>query len=325
MDPGFPDDDPMWVSAAAPATVANVVCGFDVFGFAVHQPSDRVRVRWLSAGPGPQVSIGRITGDDGRLPIGSDRNTAGVAILRLMHHLGLSGSVEMELHKGLPLGSGLGSSAASSVAALVAFDALAGLGLSRRELLPFAIDAERMACGAAHADNVAPGLLGGFVLIRGYEPLDVVSIPYPETLHAVLVHPAIELETRDSRQVLKGVVPLKDAVAQWGNTAGLVAGLMMGDLRLIARSMTDHVVEPTRGLLIPGYTRVKDAALDAGALGAGISGSGPTLFALCDVTADERLPSRIGSAMQEAFSQVGLQSTVFHSPLSAEGARLIPS
>ena len=224
----------------------------------------------------------------------------------------------MELVKGLPLGSGMGSSAASAVAALVAVNELTRCNLSRAELLPFAMESERLACGSAHADNVAPGLYGGFVLVRSYEPLDVVSIPFPGTLNCVLVHPDLELKTRDARKVLRSTLSLKDAVTQWGNTAGMVAGLMKGDLELIGRSMEDKVAEPVRSLLIPGYAQVRQAAKESGAIGCGISGSGPTMFAFCEGDTNQ-----VAAAMQQAFSSAGLTSSVFHSRLDPQGASII--
>lgn len=308
------------VSAFAPATVANVTCGFDVFGLAAEAPGDVVHLRWSNAGSGRRVNILGIKGDGGLLSLDGERNTAGVAVLRLMSHHGIDRPVDLELDKGLPLGSGMGSSAASSVASLVAFNELAGLGLTARQLLPFALEAEQMACGAAHADNAAPCLLGGFVLIRSYEPLDVISIPFPSGLRIVLVHPEIELQTRDSRRVLRSSLSLTDAVRQWGNTAGVVAGLMSGDMELLSRAMVDHIAEPVRGLLIPGYAQVRSAAVEAGAIGAGISGSGPSLFAMCLPTSDENLPLQIGEAMQHAFASAGLRSHCYVSGLSGSGA-----
>lgn len=312
------------VTAFAPATVANVVCGFDVFGLAANEPGDIVSVRWSTEDTGSLVRIVSIEGDNGSLSRDAERNTAGVAILQLMQKHRLDRPVDLALVKGLPLGSGMGSSAASAVAALVAFNELASLGLSRIELLPFAMEAERSACGSAHADNVAPCLMGGFVLVRSYEPLDVVSIPFSASLHVALVHPDIELKTRDARSLLRQSVSLRDAISQWGNTAGMVAGLMKGDMELVSRSMEDRVAEPVRGLLIPGYDLVRQAARTAGAIGCGISGSGPTLFALCNVCqGDEALPLRVGKAMQEAFTRAGLTSSIYVSPLNTRGARLL--
>ena len=304
-------------SAFAPATVANVVCGFDVFGFAVDQPGDIVHVRWRSE---PGAVISKIVGDGGKLPMDANKNTAGVAVIQFLEKAGISKGVEIELQKNLPLGSGMGSSASSAVAALVAVNELAGAPFSKIELISFALEAERVACGSAHADNIAPSLIGGFVLIRSYHPLDIVSIPFPEYLCCVLVHPDIELKTKDARQLLKPTVPLRDAVQQWGNTAGLVAGLMKSDDELIARSMNDLVAEPARSMLIPGYDAVKVAAKEAGAIGCGISGSGPTMFALSNKIS---MAENAGKAMMRAFEKAGLASEMYVSKLNNEGARII--
>lgn len=310
-------NQPFGISAFAPATVANVVCGFDVFGFAVEQPGDIVHARWKEE---PGVVISKIIGDGGRLPLEASKNTAGVAVIQFLEKAGISRGVEIELHKNLPLGSGMGSSASSAVAALVAVNHLAGSIYSKMELMPFAMEAERVACGAAHADNIAPSLLGGFVLIRSYSPLDIVSIPFPDYLCCVLVHPNIELKTKDARQLLKPTLPLRDAVQQWGNTAGLVAGLMKSDDDLIGRSMMDLVAEPARALLIPGYHEVKIAAKAAGAIGCGISGSGPTMFALCNQVS---IAEKAGQAMIEAFKKAGLSSDMFVTKLNSVGATVI--
>jgi homoserine kinase len=236
------------IQAAAPATVANVSCGFDIFGFAVEHPADVVTLTLTNNG---RVVIKKIEGDGGRLPLESNKNTSGVAIEAYLKSIDSKTGVDVILQKNLPLGSGMGSSAASAAAALVAINHLLGEPLSKHELLPFAMEAERIACGSAHADNVAPSLLGGFVLIRGYHPLDVVSIPTPENLFCTLVHPHLELKTSDSRNVLRSSIPMKDAVTQWGNIAGLIAGLMKPDFGLIGRSLKDVVAEPVRSLLIP--------------------------------------------------------------------------
>lgn len=305
------------IRAFAPATVANVSCGFDIFGFAVEQPGDEVIVH-LTGKPG--VVITRIEGDGGRLPREAEKNTAGVAAQALIKATEQATGVEIELIKNLPLGSGMGSSAASSVAALVGVNHLLGEPLSRRELLPFAMEAERMACGSAHADNVAPSLLGGFVLIRGYEPLDVVTIPTPGNLYCALVHPHLELNTQDSRQVLRSTIPLRDAVTQWGNIAGLVAGLMKPDFGLIGRSIQDVIAEPVRSLLIPGFDGIKEKAVEAGALGCGISGSGPTIFALCT---EREIAVRVGKVIKHQFETLSLNSEIFISRINPDGARII--
>jgi homoserine kinase len=305
------------IKAFAPATVANVSCGFDVFGFAVEQPGDEVTMT-LTKEPG--VVVKKIEGDGGRLPLAAEKNTASVAVLAFLKALERKEGVEISLKKNLPLGSGMGSSAASAAAALVGINFLLGQPLQRKELLPFAMEAERVACGSAHADNVAPSLMGGFVLIRGYEPLDVVSIPTPENLFCTLVHPHLELKTQDSRQVLRSSISLKDAITQWGNIAGLVAGLMKPDYGLIGRSLKDVIAEPVRALLIPGFDIIKEKAIEAGALGCGISGSGPTIFAL---STERELASRVGKVIQEQFQKLKLDSELYVSKINVEGAKVI--
>jgi homoserine kinase len=305
------------IKAIAPATVANVTCGFDVFGFAVERPFDEVK---LTLKEEPGVVITKIIGDGGRLPYAAEKNTAGVAVREFLNAVGSKAGVAIELTKNLPLGSGMGSSAASSVAALVAVNYLLGEPLKRHELLPFAMEAERVACGSGHADNVAPSLMGGFVLVRSYDPLDVVSVPTPENLFCTLVHPQLELKTEDSRKVLKVSVPLRDAVRQWGNIAGLVTGLMKSDFDLISRSMHDYIVEPIRSVLIPGYDEIKKAVLDAGALGSGISGSGPTIFAL---SKNEQTANEIGDVIQREFKRFEVDSEIYVSKVNLKGAAII--
>lgn len=308
--------DPQTATASAPATVANVSCGFDVFGFAVEQPSDVVCIQ-LRAAPG--VHIVSISGDHGLLPREAARNTAGVAVQHYLNHTGWKAGANIEVQKNLPLGSGMGSSAASAVAAVLAINALHPHPLPRRELLPFVLEAERIACGTAHADNAAPSLLGGFTLIRSYEPLDVVPINCPSDIRCVLVHPHLEVKTKEARQVLKTSVPLRDAITQWGNTAGLVAGLLTADYGLISRSLQDVVAEPARALLIPGFDAIRQRAAAAGALGCGISGSGPSLFAL---TRGTETAQAVGRAIQEAFAATGLRSDVFISAINTTGGRV---
>jgi len=305
------------VKAIAPATVANVSCGFDIFGFAVESPADEVIIT-LKDESG--VIIRQITGDGGRLPMEANRNTAGVAVEAFLASVGSTMGAEIILHKKLPLGSGMGSSAASSVAALVAINHLYDNPYSREQLLPFAMEAERIACGSAHADNVAPSLIGGFVLIRGYDPLDVASIPTPSNLYCTLVHPHLELKTEDSRRVLKTSIPMKDAVTQWGNIAGLVVGLMKPDFALISRSLSDVVAEPIRSVLIPGFANIKAEAVRHGALGSGISGSGPTIFAL---STDRTIAEDVANAIQLQFESIKLRSDVFVSQINCQGARVV--
>jgi len=304
------------IRALAPATVANVSCGFDIFGFAVEAPADEV-IMTLKDEPG--VVIKQITGDGGRLPLEANRNTSGVAVEAFLRKINSRVGVDVVLHKHLPLGSGMGSSAASSVAALVGINHLHNNPFSREELLPFAMEAERIACGSAHADNVAPALLGGFVLIRGYDPLDVTKIPTPDNLYCTLVHPHLELRTEDSRRVLKSTIPRKDAITQWGNIAGLVVGLMKPDYGLISRSLSDVVAEPIRSVLIPGFGGIKSEAIRSGALGCGISGSGPTIFAL---STSQEVAEKVANVIQHQFTNINLKSDVFVSKINNIGAKV---
>jgi homoserine kinase len=312
------------VTVFAPATVANVGSAFDVLGFAVAAPGDTVTAR-RSEKPG--VTISEIVGDNGILSRDPSKNTAGVSVLALIKHLdgqGLSSlattGIEISLEKGLPIGSGLGSSSASTVAAVVAANELLGSPLSRADLLPFAMEGERIACGAAHADNVAPALLGGFVLIRSYDPLDVVHLPTPSNAWVTVLSPQLELKTQDARKVLKRSVSLESAISQWGNVAALVAGIYQNDVRLMGRALEDKIVEPERAQLIPGYAAAKRAALAAGAAGCSISGSGPSVFAL---TESEEAANVVGAAMRSAFDALEIQSNVYVSQINSTGTSVI--
>jgi len=256
-------------------------------------------------------------GGDGSIPLDAARNTAGVSVLRLLERLGSRAGIELELRKNMPLGSGLGSSAASAVAAVVAANELLGRPFERQELLPFAMEAERVACGAAHADNVAPALLGGFLLIRSYDPLDIVQIPTPDELVCTLVHPQIEIRTEDARRILKTKIMLHDAVVQWGNTAGLIAGLLKNDYGLIGRSLTDVIVEPARAILIPCFHDAKEAAIEAGALGGSISGSGPSMFVL---SRGRETAEAAGRAMVDVYRSAGIGCEVYVSRINHRGA-----
>ncbi len=301
------------IKVFAPATVANVSCGFDVLGFAVDSPGDEAIVKMTEKSG---VIITKITGDGGRLPLDPNKNTVSATIIKMLDHLGEKRGFEIELHKKMPLGSGLGSSAASSVAGIFAVNHLLGKPLTEIDLLPFAMEGERLASGTAHADNVAPALYGGFVLIRSYAPLDVIRISTPTDLYAAIVHPHIEVETRDARSILRKDIKLKDAITQWGNVAGLVTGLLTSDYDLIGRSMTDVIVEPLRAILIPGFYDVKEAALHAGALGGGISGSGPSIFS---VSKGHDTAQKAGAAMVDAFKRMGIESDLFVSKVNQKG------
>ncbi len=304
---------PESIKVYAPATVANVTCGFDVLGFAVNNPGDEVELK-LTEKPG--VVIKKITGDNGRLSLDPMKNTAGISIYRFLNHFGIEKGVEITLHKKMPLGSGLGSSAASTVAGVYAISKLLGRNDSALDLLPFAMEGEFIACGSAHADNVAPALFGGFVLVRSYEPLDVVKIPTPADLFATIIHPQIEVETKDARNILPRLIPMKDAIKQWGNVGGLIAGLMLNDYPLIGRSLQDVIVEPKRAILLPGFYEAKHEAMEAGALGGGISGSGPSIFQL---STSEETAHKVGKAMEAVYKELGIGSEVYVSKVNTAG------
>ncbi len=302
------------VNVFAPATVANVVCGYDVLGFAVNAPGDEVIMRIKDE---PGVKITKISGDDGRLPYDPAKNTVSLSVQHFLNHIGREDvGVEIELYKKMPIGSGLGSSSASTVAGLFAINALMDSPLSKMDLVPFAMKGEEMACGYGHADNVAPALLGGFVLIRSYEPLDIIQLPYPEELYCSIVFPQIDVPTRDARQIIRTKVPLKDVVVQWGNVAGLVSGLYTKDIDLISRSMKDVIVEPVRSILIPDFYRLREIALENGALSFGISGSGPSVFTF---TRNAEDASRINKKLQEHFLWLDTESIAYQSPINANG------
>jgi len=305
------------IKVFAPATVANVACGFDVLGFAVDAPGDVVTMKMVEKNG---IKIIGITGDGGRLPLQPEKNTAGVAVNAFLEHLQLQQGVEISIEKNLPLGSGMGSSAASSAAAVVAINELFNNPLSREQLVPFAMEAERIACGAAHADNVAPAIMGGFVLVRSYAPLDLIRIPSPKNLFCTIITPNIELRTEDARKILKQEITLKDGILQWGNLAGLIAGLMKNDYELIGRSLQDVIIEPMRALLIPGFDEVKNAAMQSGVLGCSISGSGPSIFAL---SFSKNIAEKAAVAMQQSLAEIGLDSKTYVSKINDEGAKVI--
>jgi homoserine kinase len=310
---------PASVNAFAPASVSNLACGFDVLGVALAEPGDRVTAR---RGETPGVHLTSVTGDGGRLPRDAESNTAGVAARALLAAAGEPATpVELELEKGMPLASGLGSSAASAAAAVVAVDALLGLGSSPEALLAAALEGERASSGAAHADNAAPSLYGGFVLIRSTVPLDVVALRVPPELALAVIHPDLEISTREARDLLPRTLPLAAAVTQWGNLGALVAGLHQADWGLVSRALVDVVAEPVRSPLVPGFAAMRRAALAAGALGANLSGSGPSLFALCR---GPDTAGRAAEAMAEAWRETtGKGCQTYVSAARAPGARVV--
>ncbi len=302
------------VKVFAPASVANVAVGYDLLGFALDDPGDEIHVRFADE---PGLKITTITGDKGKLPYETEKNTAGFAAQSLLNHLEEERGIEMEIHKKMPFGSGLGSSAASAAAAVMAVNELLGAPLTKRQLLHFAVLGEQVADGAYHADNVAPALLGGMILIRSNEDLDVLSLPVPEDLFAAVVYPYIKILTKDARGVLSETVALSHVIRQCGNIAGFVTGLFQTDYELIERSLEDVIIEPQRAPLIPHFYEVKKSALDAGALGCSISGAGPSIFALCK---GRESAERVAKTMSQIFCNNNIALEIFVSPINARGA-----
>lgn len=306
------------VTAFAPATVSNVACGFDVLGFPMEEPGDIVAVR-LTGTRGVQIDA--ILNDGGRIPRDPEKNTASVAAKAMLEMLGAEQGVALTITKGLPLSSGLGGSAASAAAAVVAVNALVGGNASVDQLVAAALIGEGLGAGGAHPDNIAPAICGGFVLVRHPNPPDIVRLPVPNGLTCVVIHPDLEIETAKARALLGTTVPLTDAVRQWANLGALVDALHRGDFDLLARSLEDTIAEPRRAPLIPGLANIKRAAVDAGALGSSISGSGPSIFALCRSRA---AADRVAVAMKAAVQkEIGGESEVYVSSIASRGAHVI--
>jgi homoserine kinase len=302
----------------APATVANVGSGFDIFGFALNTPGDEV-VLQVTHDPG--VKITRITGDDGCLPYAADKNTAGGSVLAMLQSLQAGFGVRIELYKKMPIGSGLGSSAASAVASVFALNSLLQNPLSKEELLTFAIEGEKIASGASvHLDNIAACLYGGFILVRSRKPHDIVSIPTPDDLYCTVIHPRIEIKTSMSRQMLRNQIPLETAITQWGNVGGMITALFTKDYSLLSRSLKDVVAEPVRSILIPHFRELNDLAVHSGALGCSIAGSGPSVFAL---SAGEKSAKKIGTALREFLSRQNIEHDLYISGINQAGPKII--
>ena len=305
--------------AFAPATVGNIICGFDIFGLALGEPGDEVEAKLRDEAG---VVISAVHGDGGRLPTEAARNVASVATIAVLAECGMEDvGIEIEVWKGLPISGGMGGSAASAVAAVVAADALLQTGLSPEALLRCASEGERGPKGDTHPDNIAPALHGGIVMVRPDEPGIAIPLPVPGGLSVALVHPDLELETSEMRGALPDVLPLSEAVRQWADCSALVVGLYEEDWDLIAHSLVDRVAEPHRSRFIPGFDAVRSAGLEAGALGAGLSGSGPSMFALCRTIAEAQSAAM---AMADAFTEVGLEGVDTHvSEVGNTGAYVI--
>ena len=305
------------ITVFAPATVANIGCGFDSMGLAIDSPGDELR---LELNNEKKIRIRKISGDHKKLSLDPKKNTVSVSIQALLNTLEINQGFDIYLSKKMPLGSGLGSSAASSVAGVFAANELLGQPFRKMDLVPFAMAGEKLASGTAHADNAAPSLLGGIVLIRSYDPLEVISLAVPDKLIVVVVHPDVVLLTKNSRAVLPKSISLKDGIAQWSNTAALVAGFYTNDFSLIGRSVSDRIAEPHRASLIPCFKDVKASAIIKGALACNISGSGPSVFAFA---VGKSKAAEIAKAMRSAFSKAKIKSTAYISPVNKRGARII--
>jgi homoserine kinase len=307
-----PKDGP--VQVYAPATVANLVCGFDVLGMALQQPQDIMTLR-VSDRPG--LTIAHTDGYD--LPVEPEKNVAGAALLALIEECKDPIGFDVSINKCIKPGSGLGSSAASSAGAVVAANYLLGNPFSKEDLVRFAMNGEKVASGVKHADNIAPCIYGGVTLIRSIFPLDIVQLSAPP-LYVTVVHPQIEVRTSDARQILRKEVQLKAAIKQWGNIAGLVAGFMKNDYDLIGRSLEDVIIEPVRSMLIPGFDEVKKNSKETGALGGGISGSGPSIFML---SKEEATAQQVEKVMIDVYTKLGIEFKTYVTMINYEGAKII--
>jgi len=305
------------VTAFAPATVSNVACGFDTFGFAIDGPGDLVTaIEARDKG----LKITKITGDEKRLPFDVKKNTAGIAVNKLLKIAKCSAGVELQIEKKMPFASGLGSSAASAAAAVRAVNELLDLQRSENELLSCVIESEKSISGTAHADNAAPCLLGGFIIVRKVKPVDIISVPVPEKLYYALVHPLVEVNTQQARQAMPIIIPLKTAIQHWSNTAALVHAMHSADLKLLARSMEDMIAEPVRKQWIPFYDDTKNEALKNGAFASNISGSGPSIFAFCD---SEAKAAKVSEKMKAVFDAQKIPCSPFYGRIRKQGAVIV--
>jgi homoserine kinase len=302
------------VKIHAPATVANMVCGFDILGFAVNEPFDEMQIRFSD-----KQGITIINDDEYNLPTEPEKNVAGAALIAMMDEIEPGFGFELTIKKNIKPGSGVGSSAASAAGAVVAANRLLNDRFDKENLVRFAMNGEKLASGVKHADNIAPCIYGGVTLIRSIFPLDIVALDAP-TLFVTIVHPQIEVKTSDARSILKHKVLLKDAIKQWGNIAGLVAGLLQSDYELIGRSLEDVIIEPVRSILIPGFDLVKQKSKEAGALGGGISGSGPSIFML---SKDKTTAIVVEKEMKSIYEKLGLDHHTYVTTMNHHGVQFV--
>lgn len=302
------------IKLKVPATVANLVCGFDILGMAVHEPYDEMELKLLDT---PEIIIRHE--DLFGLPEEPSKNVAGIVLLKIQEHLKLTNGFEVTIRKHIKPGSGLGSSAASAAGAAFGANTLLENILSKDEMVHFAMFGEELASGVRHADNIAPCLYGGITLVKSTDPIDIIPLNSTE-LFVAAVHPQVEVKTSDSRQILKKNISLKSAVEQWGNIAGLVAGIQNNDFSLIGRSLNDVIIEPVRSILIPKFDDIKQKSLDMGALGGGISGSGPSIFML---TEKRETAEKIAQMMQSVYNDIQIESFVYVSKINPSGIQII--
>jgi homoserine kinase len=300
----------------APGTVANMVCGFDVLGFALHEPADEM---WMQLSENPGIHIHADL--QYNLPTDPEKNVAGAALLALLDEAPAGTGFELKITKHIKPGSGVGSSAASAAGAVVGANNLLGNIFSKEQLVQFAMFGEKVASGVKHADNIAPGIYGGVTLIRSILPLDIIPLPSP-SLHVSVVHPQIEVRTADARAILKKQLLLKDAIKQWGNVAGLVAGLTLGNYDLIGRSLEDYLIEPVRSILIPGFDEIKQRCKDVGALGGGISGSGPSIFMLSKTG---EIARAVAGEMSSVYERLGVAYHTYVTTINQQGIHCEPA
>ena len=315
-----------WIKIKAPATVANMVCGFDILGFAVNSPYDEMEMRWMTRAENePSITIINI--DNYNLPTDPEKNVAGAALIAFLEEYeekqnsSSSSKIkfEVKINKLIKPGSGVGSSAASAAGAVVGANYLVGNIFSKDDLVRFAMNGEKLASGVKHADNIAPCIFGGVTLVRSIFPLEIIALPSP-SLHVTIVHPQIEVRTSDARSILRQQVLLKDAIKQWGNIAGLVAGLMKSDYDLIGRSLEDVIIEPVRSILIPGFDALKLACKQAGALGGGISGSGPSIFMLSKT---KEIAIAVEKEMKQLYDGIRLPHHTYVTSINQTGVEII--
>ena len=304
------------VKVSAPATIANLVCGFDILGLCLSEPEDIMELTLNNEG------VIRIQHTDSyNLPVEPSKNVAGAALSALLQECEPGIGFDLIVEKSIKPGSGLGSSAAGSAGAVVAANHLLGNRFSSEDLVRFAMNGEKLASGVKHADNIAPCIYGGVTLIRSIFPLDIIPVPAPP-MYVTVVHPQIEVKTSDARQILRKEVLLKDAIRQWGNIAGLVTGLMKNDYELIGRSLEDVLIEPVRSILIPGFDEVKKNCREAGALGGGISGSGPSIFML---SIEESTAKKVEKEMRDIYTRIGIDFKTYVTGVNMKGVRVVSS